>query len=215
MAVRPAAPISGHSQQTRRKWANDLMVFDSGGLTGLLLVGSVGGIRIQPAEVGRAEGARNASMHDQYVASDSWRIRAIRARSAVSEAARPPARLDAQSGLQCPAAFERPIDRGTIALRPPQTGCAARYFFGQESPVITTSSATTRLNPDIDNRAWPPDTLAAREAMPPSSRGLGHRLFMPATGVRIPLGVVFHPLIPYRRLRDFSAPMPPYPPFPG
>jgi hypothetical protein len=130
MAVRPAAPISGHSRQSRRKRPHDLMAFDSGGLAGLLLVGSVGGIRIQPAEVGRAEGARKASMHDQYVASDSWRIRAICARSAISEAARPPARLDAQSGLQCPAAFERPIDRGTIALRPPQTGCAARYFFG-------------------------------------------------------------------------------------
>lgn len=143
MAVRPAAPISGHSQQTCRKRPNVLMAFDSGGLTGLLLVGSVGGIRIQPAEVGRAEGARIASMHDQYVASDSWRIRAICARSAVSEAARPPARLDAQSGLQCPAAFERPIDRGTIALRPPQTGCAARYFFGVSLRTLSDSDAYT------------------------------------------------------------------------
>lgn len=76
--------------------------------------------------------------------------------------------------------------------------------------VAAIASVRACLNADIDNRAGPPDTFVAREAMPPSSRGLGHRLFMPATGVRIPLGVVCHMFgthrqkpVPGRHLRRY------------
>lgn len=103
----------------------------------------------------------------------------------------PPARPGFMPCLQCPAAVERPIDRGTRAALDGTSG-AALFLCPAAGDVIEARPGRSR----VDNRSGCPNTLPAICEPPPSSSGLGHRLFMSATGVRIPLGVFFRHFSP-------------------
>jgi hypothetical protein len=80
---------------------------------------------------------------------------------------------------------------GRRRIREAREACSALGFGGQKA----TGSASGEWAGLTEG--WDASSIPRLDG-PPSSRGLGHRLFKPRTGVRIPLGGVSHSFAPSR-----------------
>jgi hypothetical protein len=101
-------------------------------------------------------------------------------------------------GRLCPAAIERPLDcthdgaapdhdrRGAIFSYYARNHSSKSAQFAINSAKILTDTVRPLSLGNGPLHIYNPPLVL----LPPSSRGLGHRLFMSATGVRIPLGVL-------------------------